>query len=561
MVNWKSRKLGDGLWFANTLVAVVLLNIVVSHYFFRIDLTEEKRYSIKPQTKEILQQLEEEVYVEVFLEGDLNAGFTRFQKSIRETLEEFRIYSDNKVRFVFTDPAQAMSKKAQSEFMTDLAQRGIQPTNVIDKKDGQQIEKIIFPGAIVSVGGFETGVMLLKGSKARTSEEQINQSIEGVEYELIQAIYALTNTERKQIGLVTGHGELDSTAIVSFVQEASLAYDVVRVNLANTKELNNMDALVIAKPTKPYTPVDKFILDQYIMQGGKVLFMMDKLEASMDSASRDDYYAFPYETNLDDQLFRYGVRINLDLLQDRTSGLYPIITGNTGSRPQMQLMDWPFYPLINQYGDHTITRNLDAVLTRFVSSVDTVKAVGVKKTPLMKTSYYARSITAPVPVSVNELRKNIREEDFTKGPFPIGYLLEGTFTSLFKNRFAPEGTPATKFIDSSKPTRIVVIADGDLVRNEVNPRSGQPQALGFDPFTNYTFANRDLVMNILAYLTNDNGLIQARSKEVKIRPLDKDKIVHDRLFWQVVNIGAPLLLLVLFGVARAYWRKNKFAKF
>lgn len=561
MVNWKSRKLGDVLWFANTVVAVALLNVVVAHYFLRIDLTQEKRYSIKPQTKDILQQLEEEVYVEVYLAGDLNAGFTRFQKSIRETLEEFRIYSKNKVRFVFTDPAQAMSKKAQSEFMADLAQRGIQPTNVIDKKDGQQVEKIIFPGAIVSVGGFETGVMLLKGSKATTSEEQINQSIEGIEYELIQAIYALTNTDRKQIGLITGQGELDSTQISSFVQDASLTYDVMRVNLSTNSDLTRFDVLVMAKPTKPYTPAAKFLVDQYIMQGGKVLMLLDKLEASMDSASREDYYAFPYETNLDDMLFKYGVRINPDLLQDRTSGLYPVITGTSGSRPQMQLMDWPFYPLINQYGEHTITRNLDAVLTRFVSSIDTVKAVGVMKTPLMKTSVYARSITAPVPVSVNELRKNIRDEDFTKGPFLIGYLLEGTFTSLYKNRFVPEGVQVARIIESSRPTRVVVIADGDLVRNEVNPRSGQPMALGFDPFTNYTFANRDLVMNILAYLTNDNGLIQARHKEVKIRPLDKEKIKNDRVFWQIVNIGAPLFLLIVFGIARAYWRRRNFARF
>ena len=561
MVNWKSRKLGDVLWFANGMVALVLINLLVSHYFFRLDLTEEKRYSIKPQTKEILNTLEDEVYVEIFLSGDLNAGFTRFQKAIQETLEEFRIYSHNKIKYRVTDPGVALSDKARQEFMADLAARGIQPTNVIDNKNGQRLEKIIFPGVVISYGGREKGVMLLKGNKAATPEEEINQSIEGIEYEVASAIHELTNDDRKRIGFVTGHGELDSVHVASLKSTLREAYDVGRVRLDQPSSLQNVDVLVIAKPTSAFSVLDKFALDQYIMQGGKVMFLIDRLNASMDSASSENYFALPYDLGLDDQLFKYGVRINPDLVLDRTCGLYPIITGQVGGKPQVQLMEWPFFPLLNRYATHPMTRNLDAVLTKFVSSVDTVKAAGIRKTSLMTTSPYTRKFAAPVKVSVNELRKNVRPDDFSQGDVAVGYLLEGKFTSLYKNRLLPDGVPEQGFKADGVATKLIVMGDGDLARNDINPRTRQIQALGFDPFTNQTFANRDFLMNAVTYLAEDDGLIQARNKRVTIRPLDKTKVTAERTKWQVINLVVPILLLIAYGVFRAYWRKKKFAKF
>jgi gliding-associated putative ABC transporter substrate-binding component GldG len=445
--------------------------------------------------------------------------------------------------------------------MNDLASRGIQPTNVIDTKDGQRVEKIIFPGAIVSVGGMESGLMLLKGSTAKTSDERINQSIENIEFELINTIYTLANTDRKRIGLVTGHGELEGAAIASFNKDIREVYDVYKVDLASSTDLKKNDALIIAKPRAAFSPADKFKLDQYIMQGGRVMFLLDRMDASMDSAAVDNYFAIPYDLNLDDQLFKYGIRINPDLIQDQSAAPYPIVTGETGGKPQMQLIDWPFFPLINHYAEHPITRNLDAVIVKFASSIDTVKAPGIKKIPLLLTSNYTRTITAPVNVSVNELRKNVKTEDFSKSAIPVGYLLEGSFSSLFKNRFLPQGVDQATVLGESKHTKLIVVADGDIIRNEVNPRSRLPQPLGFYPFTNYTFANRELLMNALAYLTEDNGLIQARSKQIKIRPLDRERVKEERLKWQVINLGVPILLLIVFGVIRAYWRKNKFARF
>jgi gliding-associated putative ABC transporter substrate-binding component GldG len=556
-----TRKTGDLLLLLNGIAFVILLNSLASFYFFRIDLTEEKRYSIKPQTKELLKNLDEEVFIEVFLEGDLNPGFKRFQKSVRETLEEFRIYSNNKVKFIFTDPAQAQGQKARNEFMKELTSKGITPMNVIENQNGQRVEKFVFPGAVVSYGGFESGVMLLKGNKAQNAQEVLNQSIEGAEYELANTIYKLSNSNRKRIGLMHGHGELDSLEIASFNNALLEQYNVFNVDLAKKQKVENYQLLIIAKPKKEFSEADKYKLDQYLMHGGKLLFLVDRLEANMDSASREDYLAFPYQLNLDDQFFRYGVRINPDLIEDRVSGKYPIVVGNVGNQPRIMQLEWPFFPLVNQYAEHPITRNMDAVVTKFISSIDTVKALGVKKTPLLFSSAYSRKMTAPVKVSVNDLRKQLKEEKFNDGKIPLGYLLEGSFTSLYKNRFAPEGVDAKGFIEKSPATKIIVIADGDIARNDVNPRDGNPQALGFDPFAQYTFANQDLLMNMVAYLTDENGLIHVRSKQVKIRPLDKEKIKTDRTFWQVINLVLPIVALLIFGITRSYLRKMKYAKF
>jgi ABC-2 type transport system permease protein len=561
MVKFNSKRTGDLLLLANGLVLLVLINVLASQYFFRIDLTEEKRFSIKEQTKQVLRELDDKVYVEVYLEGELNAGFRRLQKSIRETLEEFRIYSDDKVQFVFVDPSTAMSQKARNEYMQELMQKGIVPTNVVDNKDGQVSEKIIFPGALISYAGFETGVNLLKGNQARTADEKINGSIEGIEYELANAIYKMTNTDRKRIGFVTGHGELDSLEIASLNSALLELYSVVKVDLSRKKTLELYDALIIAKPTQPYSESDKYKLDQYIMNGGKILFLVDKLEATMDSVSQEGYFAFPYNINLDDQLFKYGIRLNLDLVQDELAGKFPVITGEVDGKPQLQLMDWPFFPLINRYADHSITRNLDAVMTRFISTVDTVKATGIKKTPLLFTSQYARKLTTPVLVNINDIRNNLKKEDFTLSYLPVGYLLEGKFTSLYKNRFLPQDADQTTFKEQGASTKLIVIADGDLARNDVNPRTGQPQQLGFDPFAKYTFANQELLLNAVNYLVNGDGLITARNKEVKIRPLDKEKIRTERTKWQLINLALPLVLMLAYGIVRSFLRKRKYATF
>lgn len=561
MVNLKDKKTGDLLLLANGALVLVLLNILSSVYFFRLDLTEEHRYTIHRSTRNLLERLDDEVYVEVYLEGELNAGFRRFQKAIRETLEMFRVYSHNKVQYTFIDPSTALSQKARSEFMADLAAKGIQPTNVIDRRGGERVEKIIFPGAVISYGGVEKGVMLLKGNKASSSEEEINQSIEGIEYELANALYKLTETEPKQVALLSGHGEMEGVQLAAFEQALSELYNLKRVSL-HDPGLDDFEALVIAKPTRRFSEADKYRLDQYIMHGGKVLFLIDRLDASMDSATQANYFAFPYETHLDDQLFRYGVRINPDLVQDRYAAVYPVITGRKpDGSPKVQLLEWPFFPLINRFANHPVTHNLDMVLTRFVSSIDTVKAEGVQKTPLLFTSEYSRKLAAPVNVNVNELRSDLTTHKFTLHFLPVAYLLEGTFTSLYKNRFLPDSADAHDFLAESRPTSLIVVSDGDVARNALDPRTGQPLPLGLDPYSNYTFANADLLLNMVAYLVDENGLIRARNREIRLRPLDREQIAAEKVRWQLTNLVLPLVIIVIFGMVRSYWRKRKFASF
>lgn len=558
MVNWNSKRLGDGLLLANGLVLAVLLNLLASKFFFRVDLTEEKRYTIKEPTIELLEQLDDVVLVEVFLEGDLNAGFKRLQRSTREMLEEFRVRSGNRVQFVFTDPASATGQKAQNEFMQQLMSKGIQPMNVIDNKGSEQVQQLVFPGALVSFGGLETSVNLLKGNRAQGSQEMLNQSMENLEFELASAIQKLSNMERKRLGMVQGHGELDSLSIASFNNALLDQYDVFKVDLEKKEQIEDYDLLIVLKPVRAFSEAHKFKLDQYVMRGGRLLMLLDRLDASIDSASRNDYYAFPYHINLDDMLFRYGVRINLDLIQDKRSLKQPVVTGTAGGQPQIVPIDWPFFPLANKMATHPITRNLDAVSLKFVSSMDTVKAEGVRKTALVYSSSNSRVVGAPVAVSVDELMQ-LANQPFQSEGFAAAYLLEGTFTSLYKNRFVPEGVNPTEVIQASVPTKVIVVSDGDLARNEINYRTGQPQQLGFDPIFGHTFANEELLLNMVAWLVDEDGLINARTKEFRIRPLDKQKIAEDKLYWQLMNLLVPLLLVIVLGVVRNYWRRRKFA--
>ncbi|MFN5170336.1 MAG: gliding motility-associated ABC transporter substrate-binding protein GldG [Cyclobacteriaceae bacterium] len=554
----ETQRTGDGLSLVNALLVVVLASVVLSDVFFRVDLTEEKRYTIKPQTRELLQNLDDVVQVEVFLAGDLNPGFARLQQAVRETLNEFRIYSGNRVQVLFTDPAAAASEKARQEYMAALAGKGIQPLNVIEGTGSSRKEKFVFPGAIISVGNSEIPVMLLKGNRSQNSQEVLNQSIENLEYEFSKALAQLAATDVSRVGWLTGHNELTGDAAQGAWQALAAQFDVSEVR-ADELASSPPAVLVVAKPTVSFSELDKYRLDQYIMKGGRVLWLIDRLDATMDSASRENYFAFPYTTNLDDQLFRYGIRINPDLVQDRVAASYPIAIGELNGRPRIVPMEWPFWPLVNQYANHPITRNLDAALFRFASSVDTVKAEGVRKTPLMMTSEYSRKISAPVNVSVNDLRQQLRPENFQSGRIPVAYLLEGEFTSLYRNRFVPAGADERDRAEKSKPTKMVVVADGDLARNEISQRTGEPQPLGYEPFSRYTFANADLLVNTVAYLADENGLIASRAKEVKLRPLDKKKIESEKAFWQLVNVALPLLLVLVLGVVRHFWRKRRYA--
>ncbi len=558
MVNWKSQKLEHLLLFTMVIAGALFINALIDKYPVRIDLTEENRFSISEATQAQLEQLTDVVYVEVYLDGELPSSFKRLQKSIRETLEQFNFYADGKVQYRFVNPDQAQSTKSQNEFYNYLGQMGIQPTNLSYSEEGGRTEKLIFPGAIISYFGEEVGVMLLKGNRSTGPEDILNQSIENLEYEFISAIQKIAEDEKPKIGIVRGHGELDTLQVAGFTSLLMESNEVFNVDLKTNQRLDEYKVLVLAKPTQPFSEVEKYRLDQYVMRGGKLMMFIDALSVNMDSASGEGTIAFPYETNLTDLLFRYGVRINLNYVKDINCGFFPVVAGNMGDQSQIRMLPWPFFPLINNYGNHQIVRNLDASITKFVSSIDTVKAEGITKTPLMLTSQYSQIASNPPRVSFNDLRGGLNPDFYQKGPQPVSYLLEGMFTSLFKNRILPAGVDRSGFIEEGDPSAIILVADGDFIRNDFD--QDRPQDLGYDPLQKVTYANKDFVRNGLNYLLDEDGIINTRLKEIKIRPLDKVRIEEEKLFWQLLNILGPLLVLIAFGIVRAYWRKQKYAR-
>ncbi|MEQ9289427.1 MAG: gliding motility-associated ABC transporter substrate-binding protein GldG [Cyclobacteriaceae bacterium] len=557
------RKKEHVLMFLIGVVLVVIVNQLITKYPVRFDLTEEKRYSISDASKQLLKSLDDVAYVEIYLDGDLPSGFKRLKNAIAETLDDFKFYAGTKIEYKFIDPSIAASQQARNEYYKSIIDKGIVPTNLAFNKDGNKTEKLIFPGAVVSYYGKEKAVMLLKGNQAASAEERLNQSVEGLEYELSNAIRILASDQRKKIGMITGHGEPDSLNIAGLNNALLDKYDVFQVNLPErTTPLNGYDALVIGKPTTAFSEQEKYKLDQYIMGGGKALFFLDALHVNMDSAvNGDGTVALPYELNLTDMLFKYGVRINQNYVQDIVCGNFPVVAGNMGDQPQIRMLPWPFFPVINTFGDHPIVKNMDAISMKFASNMDTVKADGIKKTPLLYTSQYSRMLSFPVRIAMNELQKSLDPKLFNKGEQAVGYLLEGSFSSLYKNRLLPAGVDKGDFIPDGKETAIVVCSDGDMIRNEFSLKTGEPLELGADPFSTTLYANRDFVMNALEYLLNDNGIITAKAKEIKLRPLDKVKVAEEKTKWQLINLAIPLVLLLAYGVVRYYHRKKKYSGF
>ncbi|MDX5423652.1 MAG: gliding motility-associated ABC transporter substrate-binding protein GldG [Hymenobacteraceae bacterium] len=557
----KSKRSTDILQFFAWVAGIILLNLLAASYFFRLDLTEDKRYTIAPVTKQMLGSLEQEVVVDVYLEGDFPAGFKRLQQSVREMLDEFRIYAGGNLRYNFIDPNEISDEKQRTEFYTTLAQKGITPTNLRATEEGKQVERLVFPGAIVRYNGKEAAVNLLKGNLAASPDERLNQSVEGVEYELATAIRKVAFQGNRIVGYITGQGELEQQQVTDLLGSLQEYYRVARGELSEIPSLQGLDLIIVAKPTNQFTEADKYKIDQFIMKGGKAVFFIDALHADMDSVGAGGMFALPYNLNLDDLLFRYGVRLNPTMVMDLNSGFIPVVTGYMGDRPQTEMVNWRFYPLLNNFSKHPITRNLDAVYTRFVGTMDTVKAEGIRKTPLVFTSKYSRVLQAPVPLTLEEARMEVNPQQYDAGQQPVGYLLEGSFSSLFRNRRAPAGVQDTQVQEEGVPTKIAVFSDGDLVRNEVNPRTGQAYELGYDRYNNITFANKELAMNTIHYLLDAEGLINVRSKEIQLRPLDRVRVREEKTYWQLLNLVAPIVLLGMFGVTRYYLRKRKYERF
>lgn len=530
--------------------SLLVVNTLASFVFFRWDLTQEKRYTISDATKRLLQNLDGQVMVKVYLSGDFPPGMERLERAIRETLDAFADEAGSNLAYRFIEPT---DPKLQEELM----QKGLTPTNLFAKEEGKRTERLVFPGAILVYDGKEYPVQLLKGNKASTAEEQLNQSYEGVEFELASAIRRLTLKDRKRIGVLVSHTkvlpERFSDLLATLQQDYDLYFDI-----QNPTSWENGDLLLIPKPDSPFSEEEKYRLDQFVMKGGKLALFADG--AQVDSVSLEGTFAQPLSLNLEDLLFKYGCRINQNLIKDLSCAMIPLNVGNMGDKPQVRPMPWRFFPLVNTFGKHPIVRNLDALYTRFPSTIDSVSAEGIVKTPLLFTSQYTNLLKTPALVAYNEARRQPDPREYNAGVKTVAILLEGSFSSLYNNRLLPNDPRAASFVGKSKPTKILVVADGDLLVNDVDYKRGAPLPLGYDRLSGRTFANRDFALYGIDYLLEAEGLITARNKQITLRPLDKIRLNEERTQWQLLNLVAPLMLIGLMGAVWQWHRKWKYSR-
>jgi ABC-2 type transport system permease protein len=561
------------------ILLIVLINFSASLLFERFDLTSEKRYSLSNASKELVKNLDDIVYVKVYLEGDFPASYKKLRDETREMLDEFRAYSNDNLDYEFINPAESGDEKITKEIYQQLFKQGLQPTDLNEKTTDGFSNKLIWPGAIFFYKGKEIPVQLLKSKLGSNPVNMINSSIEGLEYEIANAIYNLTTELKPKIAFIDGHGELNKYEVASLSTSLAEFYSIDRIKLNgelysltertmkdSTQEFivrPKYDAIIIAKPTHRFTEKDKFIIDQYIMYGGKVVWMIDPVFASMDSLRTSDVtMAIPQDLNLDDQLFTYGVRVNANLIQDLQSAPIPIVTGMVGNQPKTELYPWYFFPLLTPANSHPIVNNLNAVKGEFTSSIDTINKAGITKIGLLKSSQYTKVSSAPTRVSLSFLRFEPDQSQFNKGHQVAAALLEGSFESVFKNRVPPQILEANEiaFREKSKPNKMIVIADGDIAKNAVNPRTNEYMALGLDRYTKQQYGNADFMLNVMNYMCNDNGLMSVRTKKFKIRLLDHTVIKDERVTWQIFNTVLPVGIMLLFGIAHFFYRKRKYTK-
>jgi len=544
------------------LAALLAVNILSAFVFFRLDLTEEKRYTLSEATQSLLADLPDDVHVDVYLTGDIPPGFKRLENAILETLDEFQAVAGKPVTYRIIDPSLITNTEQKNKLTDRLQQIGLLPTNVFASASGTRTEKLIFPGVVISYKGKETGVLLLKGNKAASSEEQLNQSYEGVEFQLASAIRRLTQTEgnRRRVGLIFGHTQVPPSRFADLLASVQENYDLFLVDMTKPDPIANVDAVLVLKPDVPFSDDEVFKLDQYVVKGGRALFVVDGQR--VDSVNAEGTYAQPLNLNLDNLFFRWGVRINRDIIKDMYCAPIPLSVGNTGDKPNVQLLPWRFYPLLNNFGQsgNPIVRNLDAVLARFVSTLDTVQAIGIKKTPLLLTSPYTKILKTPALISYNEARQQPDPKTYNDGIRLVGCLLEGRFQSIYANQILPGDPRATGFQAQGNPSRVLICSDGDLVVNDVDYKRNTPYPLGFDRFTRTTFANKDFALNAIDYLVDPNGVIAARARQVTLRPLDKIRVDANHSGWQALNVLGPLVLLGLVGVVWQVVRKRRYSR-
>jgi len=540
----KEIKFGIGM-----LIALIIIGFLSGSLFFRLDMTAERRYSISKVSKELVKGLDKPIDITLYLAGELQAPLRNLQKSIEEKIADYNAYSSQPIHLEIVDPYEIKDAKKREQLFGELIKKGLLPTDIRQKTEQGTVTRRIFPGVLIYYGDKQSSVNLLKNNPALHSEVNLNNSIETLEYEFTNAFSELINPEKQSVAFLNGQGELNEYETNDIAISLSDKYNVEQVTAQQLiLKDSKIKALVIANPTRPFTENDKFYIDQYLMNGGRIMWLVDPVMVSLDSLSRGIMtLAFPQSLNLDDQFFKYGIRLNPNLVQDAECLMIPVNTSPQGQPAKFEPAPWYFSPLLIPSEKHVISRNLNRVKAEFVSSIDTVgKQEEMRKTVILATSPYSLVSNTPMEVSLASINNPPDRSLFHQPSQPVGVLLEGTFSSVFANRMVSSfGVNASELKTKSEPTRMIVFSDGSLIANKYRISGSVPEfmPLGYDQFSQQTFGNKAFLLNSINYLCDDQGLMELRSRIFKIRLLDKVRLREEKTMWQVVNVMIPLLLI------------------
>ena len=548
--------------FIISVVIIILINIVGLKFFFRLDLTQEKRYTLSKNTIAQLRQVDDIVYFRIYLDGKLPAAYTKLRNAIRETLDNFRAYNKSNIQYEFIDPTSNKDKRTINDYYNELIEKGLQPA--IDRQTGSSSKekRILWPCELATYKNKEIPINFIQaGGQQADKDILINQSIEVLEFNLIDPIKRLMTKQKHPIAFIEGHGESNSMKTKDISQSLSEYYTVERVTInQQLNAISKYKTIIIAGPDSVFLEKDKFIIDQFLMKGGRILWLVDGARTNMDSLqSQSETVAIAKEINIEDMLFKYGVRINNDLVLDLVSCPIPVKTGEIGGKPQFDFFNWYYFPSIANIKGHPIVKNLNAIRFEFVSSIDTVGNKDIRKTVLLSSSPNSRILNTPAIISLSTLKNEPSKQYFNKSNIPVAVLLEGKFSSVFTNRIPPEISEDKEigFSENGVESKMIVVADGDIINNQFVYRNGNffTYPLGYDRYTGLNFGNKEFILNCVNYLTDEANLLDIRSRELKIRLLDKSIIAANYTYIQWVNVLLPVLIVVVIGIILFILRK------
>ena len=547
-----------------TLIVLVAINYGNQFYFKRFDLTHDKRYTLSETSMNIIEQIDSPLYVDVFLEGNFPADFKRLQIETQQLLEEFTAYNPN-IIFQFVNPIE--KEEERLAVMKQFTERGLQPLSVTVDFKGKQTQEVVFPWAVASYGDRSSKVGLLKNLMGASTEEKVISSVQHLEFAFAEAFHKIINEKQKKIAIIKGNGQLEDIFIADFLRTVRESYfigpftldSVAKQQPTETLEaLKKYDLAIIAKPTEAFSEEEKQVLDQYIINGGKSIWLIDNVNANYEDlySEAGALLAHSNELNLTDMFFKYGIRMNPLLVKDEYAIPIKVATGEQGSQTQYQQFFWKFSPFIYPATTHPIVKNMEGIKFEFASPIELLKN-DIQKTVLLTSSEYSKPVGTPSQISLDMLTEEVNPEDYAgKGLMPVAVLLEGSFNSMYENRILP--FKDANFKSNGIENKMIVISDGDVIKNQID--KGVPLELGFDKWTNNLYGNKDFMMNCVNYLLDDTGLINIRSKDVDLPLLDKEKVYQNYTWAQLITIGLPIVIVFVFGLLFTYLRRREYSK-